>query len=83
VYIVIENTPGYMPESEPAAFGNWRDAVSYAVALGREIRETLPGYRRLSVYRDDGAKCYCAEFGDPDDGWCLGRVVEALVAEEE
>jgi hypothetical protein len=30
VWLVIESTPGYMPDSEPADFDEYADAVSYA-----------------------------------------------------
>jgi hypothetical protein len=39
MYAVVENTPGYMPDVEPALFSHWRDAVDYATELCDELRE--------------------------------------------
>jgi hypothetical protein len=38
-FIVIESTPGYMPESEPAEFVEYSDAVAYANELADELEE--------------------------------------------
>jgi hypothetical protein len=38
-YHVIENTPGYMPDSEPACFSTRGAAVAYARSLARSLRE--------------------------------------------
>ena len=64
-YHVVENTPGYMPDSDPGTFTSRRAAVSYAVSLGRELREQ--GY---TVTGRDGD--YYGEQSASD----LGRVIE-------
>jgi len=42
-YIVIENTPGCLPEAEPVEFDTRSEAVSFANSLLLELREL--GYR--------------------------------------
>lgn len=68
-YVVVESTPGYTPDTEPAEFTNRREAGQYALALARELREL--GYR---VYGSMKEGYYYAE-RDADD---LGRVIEIL-----
>ena len=65
-YHVVENTPGYLPDSEPATFTSRRDAGSYALSLARELRSD--GYH-VSGTRETG---YYAERDSSD----LGRVIE-------
>lgn len=67
-YVVVENTPGYMPDSEPVEFTNRREAGQYALSLARELREQ--GYRVTGNTRDG----YYAE-RDADD---LGRIIKIL-----
>jgi hypothetical protein len=38
-YSVVENTPGYMPDSDPATFHTRSEATAYAVSLVNEYRE--------------------------------------------
>ncbi len=66
-YHVVENTPGYMPESDPAVFGSKRAAESYAAELARELRED--GYHTSGSAQD--GQIYAER--DADD---LGRVIE-------
>jgi hypothetical protein len=49
---VIENTPGYMPDSDPGTFSARRDAVRDATALARELRED--GYHGRTTFDRDG-----------------------------
>lgn len=67
-YVVVENTPGYLPDEEPAEFTNRREAGQYALSLARELKEQ--GYRVTGNMRDG----YYAE-RDADD---LGRIIEIL-----
>ena len=71
-YHVIENTPGYLPESEPATFTNKREAGQYAYSLARELREA--GYS-VSGNQSDG---YYGEMHSND----LGRVIEITECQE-
>lgn len=73
-WVVVENTPGYMPESIPAAFTNRQDADRYAAELARELRDE--GYSVSGSARDGG---YSAERNADD----LGRVIEISRAAEE
>jgi len=81
-YVVVENTPGYLPESEPVEFDNRADAIEYAKELldelvaeieeegGQAVRTTEIAGSLWSVVRTftDGT----AEARD------LGRVVEII-----
>lgn len=66
-YTVVENTPGYLPDSEPAVFTTKRAAQQYARDLARELREL--GYRVYGNMREG----YYAE--RPDNEYDLGRVI--------
>jgi hypothetical protein len=66
-YHVIENTPGYLPDSDPAIFTHRRDAVAYARDLAASLRDD--GYRVRGSNGD-----YYGE-RDADD---LGRAIETL-----
>ena len=72
-YHVIENTPGYMPESEPAHFNNKRDAQAYMAELARELR--ADGYHVSGNQRTG----YYAERSRAD----LGRVIALWDCEED
>jgi len=53
VYSVVENTPGYLPDSEPYWTRNKHDAESVAASLARELREdgyTVTGSAREGDY---------------------------------
>lgn len=67
-YIVIESTPGYLPDTEPASFTNKREAQQYALALARELRELgykVTGNMHIGYYAER----------DQDD---LGRIIKIL-----
>ncbi len=49
-WTVVENTPGYLPESSPATFADFGSAVDYAQDL---LRSMLDEYVQ---YADDGAE---------------------------
>ena len=52
-YHVIENTPGYMPESDPYIATSLKDAGDYALSLARELREggyIVSGTKRTGYY---------------------------------
>jgi len=80
-YVVIENTPGYMPEAdEPAEFDTYAEAVAYADELADELAEA--GYDRIdrSWASRDNYYAIHAERSDtvaPD----LGRTIEVTRAE--
>ena len=67
-YVVVESTPGYLPETEPAEFTNKREAGRYALSLARELREQ--GYKVKGNMRIG----YYAERDDED----LGRIIKIL-----
>lgn len=72
-YHVIENTPGYLPDSEPATFTNRREANRYAAGLAAELRED--GYH---VYGSAESGLYSAERSASD----LGRAIEVTPCTE-
>lgn len=67
-YVVVENTPGFLPDTEPVEFTNKREAGRYALSLARELREqgyTVKGNMHIGYYAEK----------DSDD---LGRVIKIL-----
>lgn len=79
-YIVIENTPGYLPESEPADFDNYVDACGYANQLADELEEQ--GYTTDRAWASStNHYAIRAERTDtvaPD----LGRIIEVVLDQE-
>lgn len=82
-YVVIENTPGYLPDDDdPATFDDWRDALRYMVTLVRESRDfSIEGGADIVgwVDRDDGC-AYLTDEGRPHD---LGRYFEIVETDGE
>ena len=80
-YVVIENTPGYMPDdNDPGYFETMDEAVEYAEGLAQEA---------MSALYEDADKPYVTRLSEtlwqigserPHD---LGRVVEIVPAEDE
>ena len=70
-WVVVENTPGYMPESDPAEFASVADARAYA----RDLAETA----RDEGYRVTGsASSGRYDIADPGTTHDLGRVIEII-----
>lgn len=75
-YIVIENTPGYLPEDdEPGKFGTFRAAAAHAKALASELRKQ--GYY-CKGYIDGSYTCYRTIRPGKLDLNDLGRVIEVI-----
>lgn len=76
-YIVIENTPGYMPEDDdPATFEDVEKARMYAWERAQEYANDPDGNYRVT---DDGAGEYgCDTYWveDLDKTHDLGRVIQ-------
>ena len=84
MYVVIENTPGYMPEDDdPFTTENYAEAVAYLAV-------------RVAEYLDDPDGNYSVEYGwasrdnlsavvihDNDKTYDLGRVIEIVKEEED
>ena len=80
MYVVIENTPGYLPEDDdPATFDDYAAAVEY-------LNE------RAAEYANDPDGCYSVEYGitsadnlaaiivhDDTKTYDLGRVIQILL----
>lgn len=69
-YHVVENTPGYLPDSEPACFRTLRGAQDYARQLAQELRDE--DYHVFGNASDVG---YYEAVRDADD---LGRRIEIV-----
>ena len=69
-FSVVENVPGYMPDTLPERFETRRDAEEYAQGLAEELREQ--GYR-VTGNRRDG---YTAHH--PTKTHDLGRVIDVV-----
>lgn len=69
---VVENTPGYLPDSEPSTFDEYADARQYAIDLVLELKEQ--GYDLQSVV--DAPGIYSAFMLDHGKIHDLGRVIE-------
>lgn len=75
-FVVVENTPGYLPESEGSDFDELADAERYADELAREIANDYyaeTGY--VVAVEKDGARLWRVATGAPH---VLGRVVEII-----
>ena len=70
-WVVVENTPGYLPDNDPAQFYALQPAQEYAHDLADELRES--GYKVWGNKRDG----YYGELHDND----LGRVIEIMEGE--
>jgi hypothetical protein len=76
-YVVTENTPGCMPESEPAVFPNEKAAKDYAFSLVDELLEQ--GYYIILTDEGDISGRVYMESHSKD----LGRVIEWAPTSEE
>jgi hypothetical protein len=72
MWVVIESTPGYLPESEPAEFDEYADAVAYAHELADELEEQ--GYQCDRGWASSGnyLAIHCTDPGKIHD---LGRTI--------
>ena len=73
-YHVIENTPGYLPESEPYVCRKAGDARAYLADLAYSLRED--GYKRQS----GSLRAGYLEFAQGSDD--LGRVIEMIPCDD-
>ena len=74
-FLVIENTPGYMPESEPAEFEEYADAVAYADELADELEEQGYVTDRSWASRDN---YYAVNATTDEKIYDLGRTIEVI-----
>lgn len=79
-YLVIENTPGYMPESEPVEFDDYNNAVAYANELANELEDDGYTTDRSWASRDNYYAINATTDAKIHD---LGRSIEVVLAEEE
>ncbi len=71
-WLVVENTPGYLPDSEPADFTEYADAVSYANELADQLEED--GYECDRSWASSGNyyAIMCARAGEHELGRWIG-----------
>ena len=72
-YVVVENTPGYLPEDEdPATFEDFRSAVRYMIELVRSNRDyRIEGGEDVTGWLDrEAGDAFLTDEGRPHD---LGR----------
>lgn len=75
-YLVIENTPGYLPEAdEPAEFSTYREAVDYANELADELEADGYTTDRSWASRDNSYAIQATTEAKMHD---LGRVIEVV-----
>ena len=81
-FLVIENTPGYLPEAdEPADFEEYVDATAYANELADELEEQGYTCDRGWASANNYLAIHCTRSDTvaPD----LGRTIQVVQAEEE
>ena len=77
-YLVIENTPGYMPDDESAEFDEYADAVDYANALADELEDNGYEVDRSWASRDNS---FAINATTPAKIHDLGRTIEVVQSE--
>lgn len=75
-YHVIDNVPGYMPESDPAVFTSRRAAESYAISVKRDYLDTNDWGLSENRYSASGsARSGCIAIDQPANEHYLGVVI--------
>lgn len=80
-WIVVENTPGYMPDDDdPYVTDDYRDALRYMVTLVRESRDfSVDGGADIGGWLDrEAGAAFLVDEGRPHD---LGRYFEVMPLE--
>jgi hypothetical protein len=76
-YVVIENTPGYLPDNDdPPTFDSYAEAVNHTARYYKELQEQ--GFKVTPIV--NGSFTY---YGKGDITFDLGRVVEIMPLEDE
>lgn len=78
-YVVVENTPGYMPDSDPGVFDTIEEAKADAAALAENCDDDY--YEGAATIREeaDGMLFYVSTDEEHD----LGRVIEVMEVPDE
>lgn len=76
-WLVVENTPGYLPDSEPAGFQTWTEAHEYAESLVDDLTNGVYDEDYYVVAYDRNRGYWYLE-RSPND---LGRVITIERAE--
>jgi hypothetical protein len=80
-YIVLESTPGYMPDAdEPAEFETYAEACEYANELAQELEEQGYECDRWASSQNTYA-IYCQLPREATEAPDLGRYIEVLSEE--
>ena len=80
MFLVIENTPGYMPDNDAAEFDEYSDAVAYVNELCDEYEDAGLIVDRSWASRDN---YYAASIEDPKKTHDLGRSIEVVRGEDD
>ena len=92
MYVVIEFTPGYLPENDdPPVFDQWNEAVNYVLAERQRLFDDDFGYEQHECEKCSG--CFMLDVGEfEQDRFIyydnrkihdLGRIVQIAPYEEE
>lgn len=83
-YVVIESTPGYMPEDdEPATFKDYADAVAYLNERAAEYADDADGNYRVEYGIASGDNLAAVIVWDDEKMHDLGRTIQILIDEDE
>lgn len=78
-FVVIESTPGYMPEDDdPATFDDYDDAVAYLNERAQSYADDPDGNYRVEYGIASGDNLAACIVWDDDKMHDLGRVIEIL-----
>ena len=94
MYVVIEFTPGYLPENDdPPVFNQWSEAVNYVLAERQRLFNEESSYEESEDGPGDDNVVFMLDVGDfEEDGFIyfdkrkmhdLGRLVVIRPYEEE
>ncbi len=83
MFVVIENTPGYMPEDDdPATFEDYTDAVAYLNERAAEYANDPDGNFEVEYGWASGQNYAAVFIHDHDKTHDLGRTIEILQCED-
>ncbi len=84
MYVVIENTPGYMPEDDdPATFEDYADAVAYLNERAAEYADDPDGNYRVEFGWASSGNYAAVMVWDDDRTHDLGRYIGVELCEDD
>jgi predicted ester cyclase len=82
-YIVIENTPGYLPEDDPFVTDDYSAAVAYMNERAAEYTDNPDGNYRIEVGIASSNNYAAVMVWDDDKTHDLGRYIGVEINEED